>query len=750
MSILRELKRRNVFRVSFAYLIVAWLVMQVADVILGNIAAPEWVFYVILLLLAIGLIFAVFFSWAFEMTPEGLKRESEVDREASITHHTGRKLNALIITLMALALAYFVYDKYVLDEQRDAALVQATAEAVSQQVGASEASAVSDQSIAVLPFVNLSSDPEQDYFSDGISEELLNLLAQIPDLHVTSRSSAFVFRDRDVSIPDVAAQLGVAHVLEGSVRKSGSTVRITAQLIEAKSDRHLWSDTYDRDLDDIFAIQDEISAAIVDALVDTMALTTNPGLSINHSAGASNEAYTTYLLGLHQRNLRTTEGYIEAKKLFGKTIAQDPEYAMAYAQLAQSWLLESYGFGDGSVTVERALAESEPLIETALDLDPELADAWAVKGLWMRADTNESASIPFLERAIELNPSHSLALNWLSLAYRETKQFRNELEILRKGHRLDPLAVAIASNLVRSLTRFGNYDEADEVLEKLHTVNPGMHGSAKAQALFVRGRYAEAVEAALRGEEELPGSMWTYFMAAYVLAVMGEQDEAQRMDPWHGDWVDYSVYLRENIRDPVQRMAQLSNYNLEELASEGRRSVMFAYLGTGDFINAESLARQRLESITGLSNQVDGANLVLAIIAFRQGQPEQALARIEVLEQVTESNLADGDLFSMNYIIKAVAQTFRGDESSAYNYLAKAFEGKSAVPIEGESLFAIFTSMGWDQESRFRKLLEDWEVQNANELHQLFDLACNKEGFTVWEPLPESCEKHARALPSRR
>ena len=741
MSFLRELKRRNVIRIGIAYVLVAWLVIQVADVILNNISAPDWVFFVILLLLAIGLVFAVFFSWAFEMTPEGLKREHEVDREASITQVTGRKLNVLIISLLVLALAYFVFDKFVLAERREAALVQATTEAVGQQVASEQVETAADQSIAVLPFVNLSSDPEQEYFSDGISEELLNLLAQIPDLHVTSRSSAFAFKDKEISIPDVASQLGVAHVLEGSVRKSGTRVRITAQLIEAESDRHLWSDTYDRELEDIFAIQDEISAAIVDALVDAMALEAGSNLPINHSAGVNSEAYTTFLLARHQRNLRTTEGYLASKELFQKAVDQDPGFALAYAELAQTWLLEAYGFGDGSITVDKALAEAEPLIERALDLDSELADAWAVKGFWMRADNNESASIPLFEKAIELNPSHSLAVNWLSLALRQTLRFRDELEVLRMGHRLDPLSVAIAANLVRSLTRFGYYDEADKVLENLQKVNLGMLGSARAQALFMRGRYADAVEAALRGEEELSGSTWTYYVAGYVLAAMGEQTEAQRLDPWEGRLADFSVYMKENIRDPVSRLAQLREYNLEELTPEGRKSVMWAYVATGDLSTAESMAQQRLESISGESREIDSAVLVLAIIAFRQDEIEQALTRIQILEQLADTNLADGDNFSMNYITKAIAEYFRGDESSAYRYLAEAFNDKSPVPLESENLLAIFTAMGWDEIPQFNQLMEDWEDKNSNELHKLFDLACNKNGFTVWTPLPESCEK---------
>ncbi len=267
MSLFKELKRRNVFKVAIAYIVVAWFVLQVADVVLNNITAPGWVFKVLMLFVALGFPFAMIFAWAFEMTPEGLKRESEVDRSQSITPVTGKKLNLLITGLLVLALGYFAYDKFVLSAGRDAALVEATTQAATNTPApAAQETLEVEKSIAVLPFVNMSSDVEQEYFSDGLSEELLNLLAKIPELKVASRSSSFQFKGEKFDLKDVAQKLDVAHVLEGSVRKSGDQLRITAQLIKAEDGYHMWSETYDRPLDNIFAIQDEISAAVVEAL----------------------------------------------------------------------------------------------------------------------------------------------------------------------------------------------------------------------------------------------------------------------------------------------------------------------------------------------------------------------------------------------------------------------------------------------------------------------------------------------------
>ena len=264
MSFFNELKRRNVFKVGIAYVVVAWLVAQVLQLVFESFGTPDWVMKTVLVLLATGLPFALFFAWAFEMTPEGLKRESEVDRSQSITHETGQKLNYTIIAVLVLALGYFAYDKFVLTSGRDAALVEATTQAISEQVVTEEAPSESDKSIAVLPFVNMSSDEEQEYFSDGLSEELLNLLAKIPELRVAARTSSFSLKGKELQISEVGEILKVAHVLEGSVRKAGNQVRITAQLIQAEDGYHLWSETYDRSLDNIFAIQDEIAAKVVD------------------------------------------------------------------------------------------------------------------------------------------------------------------------------------------------------------------------------------------------------------------------------------------------------------------------------------------------------------------------------------------------------------------------------------------------------------------------------------------------------
>ena len=328
-SLFAELRRRNVIRMAGLYFVGAWLITQVAGTVLPMFGAPDWLARSIVLLLAIGAVPTLIFSWVYELTPEGLKREAEVDREASITSQTAQRIDRSMTILLVLALGYFAFDKFLLAPRREAEHLQQQAEQLRQpqnaapKEGSVDAQILSygDKSIAVLPFVNMSDEKSNEFFSDGISEELLNLLAKIPQLQVTARTSSFAFKGKEIGITEVARQLHVAHVLEGSVRKSGNTVRITAQLINAATDTHLWSETYDRKLDDIFVVQDEIAADVVKQLKLTLlgaapkARTTDP------------EAYALYLQAGQLGRQGTAEAYQQSDALYRKVLAIDPRYA---------------------------------------------------------------------------------------------------------------------------------------------------------------------------------------------------------------------------------------------------------------------------------------------------------------------------------------------------------------------------------------------------------------------------------------
>jgi TolB-like protein len=253
--------------VAIAYAVAAWVLLQIADLVLENVAAPPWIIQVIMLVMLLGFIASLVIAWAYELTPEGVKRQVDIDRNHSITAATGHKLDRIIIGFLTLAVAFFIYDKSTtpqLAPAEPASLVVEEAEGVRQPS--------TEPSIAVLPFVNMSNDADQEYFSDGISEEVLNLLVQVEGLKVASRTSSFTYKGENLDIPEIAAELKVNHILEGSVRKAGNRLRITAQLIETGNDRHLWSDSFDRDMSDIFQVQEDIANAIVTALTTELGI----------------------------------------------------------------------------------------------------------------------------------------------------------------------------------------------------------------------------------------------------------------------------------------------------------------------------------------------------------------------------------------------------------------------------------------------------------------------------------------------
>lgn len=401
MSFINELKRRNVLRVAAAYVVTAWLVIQVVETILPAFGYGDVAVRIVTIVFGIGLIPSLVFAWAFELTPEGLKKEKDVDRTQSLAPRTGRKLDRMIMVVLALAFGYFAFDKFVLDPQREAVVREQFAEQVEEarQEGRSEALVESygDKSIAVLPFVNMSSDAEQEYLSEGISEELLNLLVRIPELRVISRTSAFSFKGKDIEISEIAEQLDVAYILEGSVRKAGNRVRITAQLIEAYSDTHLWSETYERQLDDIFALQDEIAVAVTAQLKITLLGVTRNTQKINP------EAYTLYLQAEYLYN-SFIHKFEQSEELYKQALAIEPQFAEAWHGLARNYLNQ---VNNGSLTSERGFVLALEATENILSIDPDSAQAQALLGwIAMRRDSELSQAAFHFQRALESNPAN--------------------------------------------------------------------------------------------------------------------------------------------------------------------------------------------------------------------------------------------------------------------------------------------------------------------------------------------------------
>ncbi len=501
MSFFDELKRRNVFKVSIAYIVVAWLMLQVADVILNNIAAPEWVFHTILLVLALGFPLICLFAWAFEMTPDGLKREHEVDRTEPITHKTSRKLDFMIIGVMAIALGYFAYDKFVVSAAREAALVEETKQATEKPAfKVPELIVEPEKSIAVLPFVNMSSDPEQEYFADGISEELLNALAKVSDLKVAGRTSSFAFKGKNQDLLEIGKILRVNHILEGSVRKYGNRVRITAQLIKVDDGFHVWSETYERELNDLFAIQDEISTAILTQLKTQLLGEQLP------TATTDLRTYELYLLAKQRISERSQASLEMALKLLTEAISIDLEYAPALAQIGVATIMLSEQ-NYGSLPNAETGVKAKQYIDKALQLDPKNAEAIAAMGLYFyQYELDHQKAITELKRALAINPNLVDANNWLAIELSTIGELQESVRLRENVFERDPLYAPNVTNLQQEYMVMGQAEKALNMLESLHAYLPDDENilGSTAQVYLMTGQLAKAREPFLRAHARNP------------------------------------------------------------------------------------------------------------------------------------------------------------------------------------------------------------------------------------------------------
>ncbi len=536
MSFFKELKRRNVFRVGAAYIIIAWLVAQVLQLVFESFGTPDWVIKTVLVLLAAGLPFSLFFAWAFEMTPEGIKREHEVDRTQSITTHTGKKLDYMIIGVLALSLTYLAYDKFVLSTGRETAAIEsaveaATSQALTEQAAIEAAAAQSRKSIAVLPFINMSDDASNEFFSDGMSEELLNLLAKIPELRVTSRSSAFSYKGKDFKITDVGRDLNVAYVLEGSVRKVGNQVRITAQLIRVDGDVHLWSETYDRSLDNIFAIQDEIAASVV-AQLKLKLFADVPTVQETDP-----EAYALFLQARHLSNLLTPEGWEQANLLYQQAIAIDPDYANSWAGLSRNYVnLTGYNL----LPPEEGIRKAREAANQALAIDPKNAMAYSSLG-WIAMTYNDELVVAarHYERAMELEPTNLSVIRNSAMLVMRLGRLDEAIALGEFATTHDPVNPVAFLNMSDRYIRAERLDEAIKSARTALWLSPGIGGARyRLGEAFLRKGLPEQALAFFSLEEDEEWRVKGTALASYDLGRLTEYEKAfaELRERWGERW----------------------------------------------------------------------------------------------------------------------------------------------------------------------------------------------------------------------
>jgi TolB-like protein/Tfp pilus assembly protein PilF len=500
-----ELKRRNVYKVAAAYAVVGWLLVQVATQVFPFFEVPNWTVRLVVLLIAIGFPIALVLAWAFELTPEGIKRTENVD----LTVPGRRRAWIYVVTTAgALSAGLFLLGRF-------------TAPRQSNNFESPE------KSIAVLPFENLSRDPDNAYFTEGIQEEILTRLAKVADLKVISHTSTERYKSSPNDLPQIAKQLGVANILEGSVQKSQDQVRVNVQLIKAATDAHLWGESFDRKLIDIFGVESEIATKVADTL--QAKLTGAEKHAISAQPTQNTEAYQLYLKGRYFWNKRTGPDLQKAIDYFKQAIEKDPSYALAYVGLGDSYILLS-GFGAASPQESFPLAEAAA--KKALEIDDTLAEAHTTLGFSLCVHHLDFAgSIREFERAIALNPNYATAHHWFGdgplLA---VGQFDRAIAEGKRALELDPLSVIITADLGADYLVARRYDEAIEQFHKAIDLDPRFYYAHwnLAQALEMKGNLREAL-AEYKKAVELDDDPFVLALLGQAYAKLGQRDEALKI-----------------------------------------------------------------------------------------------------------------------------------------------------------------------------------------------------------------------------
>ena len=527
MSLYSELKRRNVIRVGIAYAIVAWVLAQVGEFAFENFGAPDWVLKSVVVILLLGLPLAIFFAWAFEMTPEGIKREEEVDRSKSIVSATGRNLDRMIIGVLVVALGWFAFDKFntnVDTEQSPVAAEQGVAEDQSL-----------DKSVAVLPFVAMSNGPDDEYFADGLTEEILNSLAQLPELLVTARTSAFSFKGQDIAIQEIAAALGVRHIVEGSVRRSGERLRVTAQLIRAEDGFHLWSENYDSTSTDTISVQENIAeqiASVLDVVLDE-----EKRAAMKAAGLRDTEAFTAYQKGLEAMDQahgesNTIEGLRQANIYFEQVIKRVPTFSAVYLEHAD---LNVHVLNDDASGIflppltekeianaySAVVADYEAALKYSNSAEQRLImelDLAYLTGNWQGLDRR-------MERA--LNSPGCYTGNWAQITADTFGYSELYVEHARRVLACDPRRSLSWFNVARSTLRHGENEKALRIAREGSEVAPGgWLATALVRSLIVNGKYNEAL---VEADRQIVDEDFVIAFKALVAAAQADQDRFDQL-----------------------------------------------------------------------------------------------------------------------------------------------------------------------------------------------------------------------------
>jgi TolB-like protein/Tfp pilus assembly protein PilF len=591
-----ELKRRNVYKVAVAYAVVAWLLIQVATQVFPFFEFPNWAVQMVVLAVVIGFPIAVVCSWAFEMTPEGIKLERDIDRR--VTRKTGRKLTALITVVAALAAGVTAFR--FLHSERGNAERQAA-------LGVE----IESKSIAVLPFENLSEEKANAYFAEGIQDEILTRLSKIADLKVISRTSTQRYKSAPENLPEIARQLGVAHILEGSVQKQGDAVHVTVQLIKAATDSHVWADSFDRKLTDIFSVESDIANAVADQL--QVHLTGREKQVIAAKPTDNSEAYDAYLRGLAYtlKTQNTPVNYLGAQKYFRDAVRLDPKFALAWALLSY---VDARGYHTTNLQPTVALREeAREAFETALALDLNLGEAWVAKGYYHYGCVNDfETAVRCYEQARKFLPNSSRIPQSLAFVARDQGQWERSESYFNEAERLDPRNVSLLTRHAQFYIALRRFPEALRKLDQILEIVPN-----DIDALVEKAAIAQA-------EGDLP-------RAATLLA----QVQPAAGDPTAWETLAYQAILERRPAEIIPRLKEIlarPDPDVGYLNGELRFWLGWAQEVAGDHTAAQATWREaRAELEAFLKEQPENWSLLddLALIAAGLGDKAAAFTLIE-------------------------------------------------------------------------------------------------------------------------
>ncbi len=505
-NIFTELKRRNVYKVAVAYAVVGWLLIQVATQVFPFLDIPNWAIRFVIFVTALGFPVALIIAWAFELTPEGIKRTEAAD--AARQHSRGGVWIAVVLIAAALSLGLFLLGRY-------------TARTLTPQLSRPAVAVNPQKSIAVLPLVNTSGDPSNEYFSDGLSEELIAVLAKIPDLKVIGRSSSFLFKGKSDDSKAIGEKLGVAHLIEGSVRKQGDRVRIVAELINAADGRSLWSETYDRELKDVFAVQNEIATAVADQMkVKLLGQSARPAASASTQDPAAHNAVLQSDFYFQQQ---TAESVRKSISFLQEAVRLDPNYALAYAKLSQAW--RQYAASFAIDDAPKAYDEARQAADKAVSLAPDLPEVRMTVGLLaMNPGLDFPAAEKEFRQVLQSSPNNAVAKNGLTLSLLAQGRLTEAEETCREALSLDPLLTTLWYNLGRIMAGTGRYKEAEEACRKGLELQPGASRfhTYLATLDILQNRPAQAMANAQLENE----GFWRDFAIAMVQQAHGDRSVA--------------------------------------------------------------------------------------------------------------------------------------------------------------------------------------------------------------------------------